>query len=190
MSNRRLWEALHITVLAFWLGALVLTAVAAFIVFPEMRRLDPSLPGYERYTGEHWSIAGGHIAGPLIDACTLVQSIAAALAAATLGLALRAQARVSGRGERRRTWTFVRAAVIAVPILSLGYQALVLGPPMDRDLRLYWDAARAGENQAAAAHKAAFYENHTAGSALFAVNALAVCVALAAGMRSLAAREP
>ena len=61
----RIGETLHVLSLAVWLGTIMMTGVAAAIIFPEMRRLDPSLAIYSKYTGDHWLLAAGHIAAML-----------------------------------------------------------------------------------------------------------------------------
>ena len=43
---------------------LVAVGATAAIAFPTMKCLNPTLPGFEAI-GDHWSIAGGHIAQPL-----------------------------------------------------------------------------------------------------------------------------
>jgi len=43
-------------------GVLAMTGVVAAVVFPAMRDLDPALPQYSGYSGQHWSLAAGLIA--------------------------------------------------------------------------------------------------------------------------------
>src|SRR5689334_8572235 len=59
--GRRIVESVHIAVLGVWAGALVLAGAAAAIVFPVMKSLDPKLPGFSKYDGPHWMLAGGQV---------------------------------------------------------------------------------------------------------------------------------
>ena len=50
---RRLLETVHLTFAGLWLGSLVMTGVAAAVIFPVARGLDPQLPAFSEYTGPH-----------------------------------------------------------------------------------------------------------------------------------------
>ena len=69
-------------------GVLAMTAVVAAVVFPKMRELDPTLPGYPAYDGAHWSLAAGIVAERVFDIGFVIAGVAVAgCIAGVLGLA-------------------------------------------------------------------------------------------------------
>lgn len=146
-------------------GVIAMTGVVAAVVFPAMRELDPTLAGYERYDGPHWSLAAGVIAEQIFNVGFLVTGIVLSLSlAAVVGLVL--LRRVGG-----------------VPIVRLGLVLVTLGlflthvgwlqPRMDGAAGEYRRAAAAGENEAAASAKGEFDAMHPVASKLVAASALA-----------------
>ncbi|MGQ0628913.1 MAG: hypothetical protein ACT4PL_12535 [Phycisphaerales bacterium] len=59
---RRSLLALHTFALGLWFGSLIMSGVAAAVLFPTLKRLDPTLGAYPKYTGSHWLLAAGHVA--------------------------------------------------------------------------------------------------------------------------------
>src|SRR5690349_21676927 len=55
----RIVQTIHVVAAGVWLGSLVMTGAYAGLVFRTMRTLNPSLPDFGAYPGEHWRLAGG-----------------------------------------------------------------------------------------------------------------------------------
>lgn len=177
--GRRICETIHLAVLGAWLGVLLMTGAAAAMLFPTIRALAPTLPGYARYEGPHWSLAAGKIAAVLFFLADAAQFAGVLAAGATLGVSILA----FGVSMRSRL-TALRGGVLIALLGLLSYQLLVLAPGMHADLASYWLAAEAGDNAAAARFKAAFDARHPLARTLLAVDAAAVLVLLVAGVWS------
>ncbi len=175
----RLCETIHLTVLGLWLGTLIMTGVAAAVLFPAVRALDPRLPAYSEYTGDHWSLLAGKVAAILFFVCDSVQFAGALVAGLTLCIA------ILGFGlPMTRLTTAARGGLLIVLIGILSFQFFVLAPRMNRNLVAYWDAAQRGDNEAAGALKAAFDADHPLARNLLAVDTLAVLALLVVGVWS------
>lgn len=144
--------ALHGAALGLWLGALGMTGVIAGIAFPEMRALEPALPGFAAYAGEHWPIAAGRVMNRAFGALLLVQVAACSTAAAALGVAW---ACGSARGRRWAVHGVVLSALVGLLVWQAATQRA-----MGAELRAYWAAAEAGENERAAELRAGFDAMH------------------------------
>lgn len=173
--GRGVCETLHLLALGLWLGALVMTGATAAIIFPTMRTLDPSLPGFPGAPDDQWVLAAGTVMQRVFFVCDAVQLGSAAFAAATLILLL------SFFGlSFRRPAAVVRAALLLGVLTALGYYLLSLSPEMTRNLRGYRDSARGGDVAAAASFKAAFDADHPRASALLGANTFGVLAAFLA----------
>jgi hypothetical protein len=153
--GRLFLEFVHILALGMWLGTLGLAGATAGRTFVVMRHLDPALPGYAAFTGEHWSLAAGQVVQPMFVMVEIVQFAAMlivgftfVIAAAKFDLSL------------RRLSTFVRAFVLLFLIAVLSYRFFVLGPGMMQSLTTYWGAAGAGDTQRALEYKSIFDSAH------------------------------
>lgn len=174
-TTYRVAETVHLTALGLWAGALLGAGLTAAVTFPTMRELDPSLGAFPGYTGEHWMLAAGRIAGSVFVATDIVQFVCAVLA--VTGFAVAAYASV-----RRRSWLwFFRAVAMGVAFLLVSYHLLILAPTMDADLNAYWQAAARGDNTAAEEHRSAFSARHPAASRSIGLTAAAALSALALG---------
>jgi hypothetical protein len=178
-------ESLHAAALALWFAALVGAGLAAAVAFPEMKKLDPRLPEFGAYAGEHWMIAGGHVGRRVFALADRVQLIASAIAVLTLAGATRL--RVASR-----PWVAVRWIGVGVAAGLAVYNGLVLAPRMDGNLVAYWDAARAGDEPQAAASKQAFSAEHPHASRvlMFAASGVLVGLVAAAASRAPGASRP
>lgn len=176
----RIGETLHVLSLAVWLGTIVMTGVAAATIFPEMRRLDPSLATYAKYTGEHWMLAAGHIAAKIFSVSDRIQLVCAGVAGLTFVSALFCKRLLPFRFSAA-----LRLLGLLVAFGALSYQAGSLGPVMQRALDEYWLAAADGRNDDAAFHQAIFRAQHPKASTTMAVAAGGVLVSLIAGAWSL-----
>ncbi len=164
---------LHILALSLWLGCVVTAGLAAAIIFPTMKSLDPQLPAYAGYTGDHWMLAAGRIADRIFDATDTAQVGAAGVALLT-GVALLAARGLRARPPIALAWLVALAAALGV----LAYTLTVLRPRMTTNLVTYWDAASRADNPAAEAARAAFSAEHPLASNLMAATALLVLLAL------------
>ncbi|MCC6676816.1 MAG: hypothetical protein IT436_06705 [Phycisphaerales bacterium] len=176
-------ETAHITALAVWLGTIGMTAVAAAVIFPQMRELDPKLSAYPNYTGEHWLLAAGHIANRIFVIGDMIQAACAAVAGLTLAVALIAR-RLSPFGISAA----LRMIGMLVAFGALSYQFGSLRPDMRRNLDNYWLSAQDGRNEDARVYQAKFRELHPAASRSLAIGGGAVLIALLGGAWSLSAR--
>lgn len=175
-------EAIHLTALGVWAGAVFGAGVSAAVVFPTMRSLDPTLGAYPGYAGEHWMLGAGRVAARVFLITDGVQ-----FACATLAIAGFALARWAGWQRRTRSWAmFLRALALGAAFLLVSYHLLIQAPRMDRDLRAYWDAAEAGDNDDALVHQRAFADRHPGASRVLAGTFATTTIGLALGAWSLA----
>ncbi|MEX2220047.1 MAG: hypothetical protein WD749_14950 [Phycisphaerales bacterium] len=179
----RVLETVHAGTLGVWLGVLVMTGAGAAVVFPEMRSLDPRLPDFAAYGGEHWLIAGGRVAQRLFTVSDIAQLGLFCVFVATF------TAMVLGRALAPR-WREFRLALALLLLGVLAYRFGVLGPRMASDLGEYWSAARAGDGETAARAKAAFDADHPLGSRLIGASAALVALSLIASLVSLGRASP
>ncbi|MBM4108946.1 MAG: hypothetical protein FJ255_09105 [Phycisphaerae bacterium] len=167
-------EKLLAATLGTWLGALAMTAVAAATLFPAMKRLDPSLPGYAAYPGGHWSIAAGVPMQRIFAIADGVQLICCVLAAGLVGVPLFRRGVLHARGVE-----LVRGGLVALAFFAMIYSLFVLTPPMVSDLHGFWDAARGGDTARADALRAAFDARHPTANRVLSVIGVGVVGALA-----------
>lgn len=166
------FETLHAVALAVWLAVVVGAGLAAAVVFPTMKELDPMLPGFAASPGDHWLIAGGHVGRTVFAISDRVQPVCVVVA--VVALAGLTRLRHTGRGWLAARWALVGGAgVMAVA------SGVWLSPRMDQNLVSYWDAARTGRPAEAAVFRSAFDSDHPKASAM--LSATAGCVLLAIG---------
>lgn len=166
---------LHVVALALWLGGVVTSGLAAAIIFPTMKGLDPRLPEYAAYTGDHWMLAAGKVAARIFHATDLVQGVCAVVTIATAGVLLGTRA-IRVRPLAPLAWLVGVVGALAV----LGTALFWLRPEMDANLHASWDAALAGDNPTAEAARQAFSARHPLASNLMSATALLVLMALTA----------
>ncbi len=176
-TGRRVCETIHLAVLGLWLGSLIMTGLAAAVLFPTMRSVEPHLPKFAAYSGDHWSLLAGRIASTLFFICDSIQFAAVLIAGGTFGLAIL----LYGLPVRRLSTAF-RGGLLALVIGVLSYQFLVLAPRMNRKLAAYWHAAETGDNEAAASLKAAFDAEHPLARNLLMTDTLLVLALLVIGL--------
>ncbi len=160
-----------------WLGSIVATGAFAAILFPTLKALDPELPQYASFDGDHWSLAAGQIAERLFfvsDIVQLLMFIAMGVSLLIAHTALKSPIRTSASVAR------------LLGYLALGgiltYELFRLRPRMNVNLRLYWDAAVAGQSDIAATYKAAFDADHPTASFLLSATAVFLLVVLIASL--------
>lgn len=174
---RAFLEAIHLTAAGICTGALLMTGVTAAILFPAVKKLDPELPGFAAYDGEHWRIVGGHIGDPMFFSVDVVQFVALLLTFGTL------TAIAFSRHESTRRLSFaVRSLALLVAFVTFCWRFFIVTPPMNVALKAYWKAAAAGDNDAAAAHQGVFDAGHGSSSTLMQITLVAMLVATFAGI--------
>ncbi len=148
--------------LGAWLGVVMMSAAAAGVIFPTIKRLKPALPDYAAYTGEHYLIAAGRPANHMFLAASIGEVVFWATAAACCWVARHALRRGA-----------------ATLVLGLG---LLLGARLvdiaifRADLTRHWDAARAGQNAEALDAKARLDARHGRMTAMMAGQAALLAV--------------
>ncbi|MCA9287230.1 MAG: hypothetical protein KDA05_01515 [Phycisphaerales bacterium] len=179
------FEIVHVVALSLWIGAVVMAGLAAAIVFPTMRSLEPRLATYPDYTGDHWMLAAGKVAARIFHATDIAQGVCAVLAvvsAAALGL--------SGAISYRRPAGLIWLSGLAASVGVLAASLLWLRPRMDASLHAYWDAAMAGNNPVAEAARQAFSADHPLASNLMAATAACVLATLVAHVVAARTSKP
>lgn len=166
---------LLIALLSLWLGGLVVLGATAAVAFPTMKRLDPSLPGFEA-VGDHWSIAAGHIFQPIFGVATIGALVLAGAAVLVAFPAVRGMRPVYRKNIVG--WMFVLAVVSGVSMAIAGR--------MSRDWHAFVDAAKAGDAAVAQTHRTKFERMHPVASGVLKGQTLgtaAVLVLVVAGCR-------
>jgi hypothetical protein len=164
-------EVLHVTALAFWLGAVVMTGIAAAVIFPTIKDLKPALPDYANYHGDHWMLLAGRVANNVFFGARIVQVLCALVTVASL-IGLTAW-------ERIPRWVVAaRWASVLLVLACLGFNMLVLRPRMSANLNAYWRHAGAGHNEEAKAFQAAFVADHPTATRTFEVTAVTLILSI------------
>lgn len=179
----RIADAVHVAALAVWFGALVMTGASAAVIFPDMRMLDPTLGAYPVYTGDHATLAGGHIASRLFLISDFIGFAMLFLATGGLAVWLVRAARV------RRGLAGVRGLIWLLLAGLMGYQIFFLSPSMSSSLLAYWEAARAGLNDSAEIHRREFADLHPTASRVMVGLALLTLLGSIAGLWSMTSNQ-
>lgn len=174
-------ETIHHLALALWLGAVVFAGAFAAIIFPTMKGLDPRLPDFAAYSGEHWRIAAGKVAQKGFLLADIVQFGCAIVAVASLLGML-----VLFGLPRRRPATFLRALALGVALACAAGQIIIVAPQFNAAVKLYWAAAAVGDMQATLAHRAVTDRLHPIASWLLSGTAISVLIALTTGLWAMA----
>jgi len=181
-TGRTLCNTVYWLALAIWLGVLIAAGVAAFATFTILPDLGLELESFRAYPSlEHGRIAAGKVMEPIFTFVDFVQ-----IAAVTVVLIMVAlQTWIFGY-RVRRLFGALRVGSLVVAAGLFAFRAASLSPGMNHDLRAYWQAAEAGEREAAAAHRAAFDAAHPVASNLFSVTLSLVVVAVLSSPAALA----
>lgn len=183
----KLGETVHLASLGIWAGVLGGAGIAAAVTFPTIRDLDPSLPAYTEYGGDHWMLAAGMVAGKVFVISDVVQFVCTF--GAIIGFALAVVCGGYLKTDRRSWLLFFRALFLGLAFISVAYHLLILMPSMQHDLRQYWDAALAGDTDTAEAFRQAFSDRHPDASRSLGLTALAALVTLILGVWDLVSRS-
>ena len=178
---RKILESVHVTAAGVWTGVLVMAGGSAAVLFPEMRSLEPRLPAYAAYEGEHWRLAAGIVQNEVFKIADVAQ-----FALATVSLATILGMLVFGGLPTRRLSTALRIVVLCAAMSLTSYHLFILGPRMQASARVYWDAARAGDNTTAAGAQAAFNADHPTASRVLGTTAISTLALTVLGVWSAA----
>jgi hypothetical protein len=174
MRWRKVGETIHLSLLGAWLGAIVMMAAGAAIVFPTMRTLDPTLGVFAGYDGDHAMLGAGRIAAGMFAFFDLVQFVCAFGSFATLGLGLAMWIRPSVSGA-------IRVIAMSLAMALVCYWMFIMWPRMVGHLDVYWSAAGAGDDEAAETARRAFQAMHPTSTRVMAGLALLVLASLLSG---------
>lgn len=158
-------EAIQVAAWATWSGALLVTGATAYFVFTLLKRLDPTLPEFSAYQGEHWRLLGGYVAERLFIGADVVGFLAICIGGGAFALA-------SWRGHPHpRSWTAaLRALLIMAMVGVMTYRFAVLDPAMQTDLTAYRQAAALGDTENALALQHDYDKHHKTASNVMLVS--------------------
>lgn len=191
-SSARLWSRMDSAVtffrsmlsmcLALWLALVVGAGMAAAIIFPQVKPLAPIVPSYSAYAGEHWRLAAGIPANRIFAFSTIAQLLFASLTIVALVSchALARRGHSGGADKRRPGARIVLTICVTLAALAVAGFAFVIWPRMGVNFDAFLAHAKAGDNPAAEAARAAFDKDHPTSSRLFGVIAASLVVAVAA----------
>lgn len=150
MQRRSILEGIQIAALGALVGMLCIAGLTAALAFPTMKRLDPALPGFPALRSEHWSLAAGYIAHPVLSVAIWGQLVLVTIAFL---------AAITGAGDRGWIRVGTRTCIMAVLFLGV-MQAALLQNSMNPALESYRAAAASGDSVKARQSKAAFDAVH------------------------------
>lgn len=152
-------EAIQVAAWATWSGALLVTGLTAYFVFTLLKRLDPTLPDFSAYAGEHWRLLGGYVAERLFIGADVVGFLAICIGGGAFALAC-------WRGHPHpRSWTAaIRALLVMAMVGIMTYRFAALDPAMQSDLAAYRQAAALGDTQNAIELQQAYDVHHQTAS--------------------------
>ena len=180
----RVAQSVHLAALGVWCGAVATSGIAAAIIFPTFRELDPTLGQYPDYAGDHALLGAGRVAGSIFFAVDLVQFVCGMLVLMTLitmlltGYALRTLLRV------------VRSVLTLATLGLLSYHLVILMPEMSQHLSAYWSNATQGNTEHADVARDAFLAMHsTASNVLKGLTLMTLVCVLLAGFTTIDERD-
>lgn len=184
-SWRQLTLILYMVSLTLWIAAIIAPAVCALAAFGTLPGLGVSLQSYELFMIEgqpdvHARIAAGTILEKVFTGSDFVQVALAFFVAVMLAIDL-----LVFRQSLWRVSNLIRTLCIVVAIALLAFHVFLQAPDMNRELRAYWDEARAGNIDAALEHRAVFDEYHPRAEMILEVNLLLLVIAMGASAAAM-----
>lgn len=181
-SLHKLCNMVYWIALALWLGALMSAGIAAGCTFSVLTKMDISIARYSEFVPDeadipnaHEKLAAGHILEPVFLITNAVQLISIPLVLLTLA----AQLFVFNQHKSKFS-NFIRTVCIIISAGIFAYHAFALSPPMNRDLRSYWQAAQEGDIQDAKSHRNELLSRHETAKIILSATLLLVLIATAA----------
>lgn len=179
--GRAICQGVHLAAVSLWLGATVMTGVAAAIAFPTTRDLAPALPDFSQYPTDHWMIAAGMVMNKVFAVLDYASVALAVIAAQALVIAA-----MPCRLRLGAPSSIVRLLALVTAVGALAYSLFMLRPAMNAHLRDFHAHAMAGRIAEADTARAAFDALHPPASNALSVIAAALVVLVIAGVWSLA----
>ncbi len=144
-----------------------------------MKALDPALPTFAQYGGEHWRVAAGIPANSIFVFADRVQFVCGGAALMTLGFWLATLARLRQEGERLSVApALLRSVALTGAMAGLCYQLFILGPRMNASLKAWLGAALDGDTVRAETLRAVFDADHPTASRTLGFTAACVLAGL------------
>lgn len=163
--------------LSLWLAAALTAGGAAFGVFATMPELQISLANYGHLPSEDQArLAAGLLTEPIFAATDILQILFSTL----LLLGVVAYWWL-GMGRQRPLPRLLWTGSIALACGMLWWRIVMIMPPMNRDLRLYREAAEAGRIEVAEEARSAFEVLHPVASGMMEYGVLLLVLAILAG---------
>lgn len=176
-------HALHVAALGLWTGTIGMTAAAAAIIFPTVKSLSPTLPGYAAVPPEeHWLLAAGQVAARIFKVSDSVQLACGITTLATAVVLLYAN------GFSRSFIARVRLIALVGSLHLLAFYLLTLAPRMQRNIQAHWQLSQHRQLEEARIYEAAFKADHPTSSRVLGGTALCTLTALLLGAGVPAAR--
>ncbi|MEZ6243677.1 MAG: hypothetical protein R3B57_11625 [Phycisphaerales bacterium] len=179
-TGHRLCETIHLAAAGIWLGVLFMSGGVAAIIFKTTPRLSPHLGAFDTYTGDHARLAAGYIQNEVFKLTDVTQFVAALVCLGSM-IALIAAYKM----PLRSIVGAVRLIALMLALSALSYYMLILTPRMSENLRAFYAAAAAGENETAETFRLAFDADHPAATNSFAVVTIGVLVVFISGLWSV-----
>lgn len=177
MPKQSTWpNVVHLVAVSVWFGALLAAGLSAALIFTQMKAFNIVLPEYANYKGDHGMIAAGKVANHIFLIVDYVQLACALIAFLTLGILLMG-ANLDPL-KRKPPLAAARIAFLTIACGLLSYELFILAPRMAINLKDYWTAAMAGQQQVADAAKAAFDVDHPTASNVLSTTAACVFLLL------------
>lgn len=159
--------------LALWLGILLTTGTAAAVLFPAMKELNPTLPGFAGYTGEHWLIAAGRPATSLFRIYQCASGVLAGLTVISLIVTCSGRPRGWMRSPSMTVYLFLMLALVVVQVMEQ-----TLHSTMRVNLMGYWEMAGRHETAAALNLKDQFGALHKQSELITGIEAVLLAFAI------------
>jgi hypothetical protein len=179
MSSLAKWiNALYWLALTVWISVLISAGVAAMSAFTALP--DPELGlQLDRFAAHdadrHGQIAAGKVMEPIFTFVDVMQ-----LAAGSIVLLMLVVQLTVLRMSWRRPSNLVRTVCIALAMGLFLFRAATITPGMNKDLRMYWQAAEAGDADTARAAQQSFDAAHQRARPLFDAALLLLLVGVGA----------
>ncbi|MHC4079846.1 MAG: hypothetical protein ACYS15_00625 [Planctomycetota bacterium] len=168
--------------LAVWLAALMAAGLSAVHTFGKLPATPLVLEPFAAYpVEEHGTIAAGLVMADVFVTVDFIQFVAIPLALLMCALQLTFFRLPAGRPSN-----VVRLACLVLAAGLFAWYAVAVAPPLNGNLRAYWDAARAGDLETAALHRDLVGAYHSTARLILQLNLTLVVGAVAASAVALA----
>ena len=152
--------------LMLWVGSLMTAGIAAMNTFGTLPDLGVRLDSYADYpSAEHGRLAAGMVMERNFFVVDVIQMLVVPLVIVTLLVQL------FGFGMRlRRPANAIRTVSLLLAAGLFALYAFSLAPRMNRELRMYWSEAEAGQLEQAEIHRTKFERDHPRAESIMTIN--------------------